>query len=64
MTMTMTTKILRVLLAVVIAALFVDSIGANPGAARYLFDALGGLKEVLVAALVAWLVYPMFGEST
>jgi hypothetical protein len=61
--MTMTMKILRVALALLIAAIFVDSIGTDPGAVQYLFSPFGGYKEVVVAGLVAWLVYPMFNVS-
>jgi len=61
--MSMTMKILRVVLALLIAVLFVDSIGTDPGTAHYLFDSFGGYKEVVVAGLVAWLVYPMFNVS-
>jgi hypothetical protein len=43
--------------------LFIDSVGTNPGAAHVLLDTFGGYKEVVVAGLIAWLVYPMFNES-
>lgn len=63
MTMTMSMKLLRVLLAVLVGMLFIDSVGADPGVAHVLLDSFGGYKEVVVAGLIAWLVYPMFNES-
>ncbi len=58
------TKVLRVVAALIRWGLFAEAASADSGVAYYLFSPLGEMKEVIVAAVIAWLAYPFLAEPS
>ena len=57
-------KYLKLLLAALVLMLFVEAAGADQGAAYYLLRTFGDYKELVLAALIGWLIYPMLDEAS
>ena len=58
------TKVLRVVAALILWGLFAEAASADSGVAYYLFSPLGEMKEVIVAAVIAWLAIPFLAEPS
>jgi len=56
-------KFLKLLLALLVAAVFIDSRGMDDGLIVNIFATFGAYHEFVVAGLIGWLMLPWINEA-